>query len=111
MTPTFTTFRVLRPKKYRGPESPPVRIGLMLNFGPFSCERFIKRIKINNIPNVYKSQHQMLPSGEKSVESSSLQFYSISRSDAGTYICRAENGVGPPVTGLIDLTVICKYNK
>ena len=29
----------------------------------------------------------------------------------GTYICRAENGVGPPVTGLIDLTVICKYNK
>ena len=53
----------------------------------------------------------MLPSGEKTVESSSLKFPSVSRSDAGTYICTADNGVGPPVTAVIDLNVICKYNK
>ena len=45
----------------------------------------------------------MLPSGEKTVESTSLKFPSVSRSDAGTYICTADNGVGPLVTAVIDL--------
>jgi len=54
----------------------------------------------------WQRQHQMLPSGEKTVESSSLKFPSVSRSDAGTYICTADNGVGPPVTAVIDLNVI-----
>ena len=53
----------------------------------------------------------MLPSGEKTVESTSLKFPSVSRSDAGTYICTADNGVGPPVTAVIDLNVICKYQQ
>ena len=34
-----------------------------------------------------------------------------SRSDAGTYICTADNGVGPPVTATISLNVICKYQE
>ena len=51
----------------------------------------------------------MLPSGEKSVESSILMFPSVSRSDTGTYICTADNGVGNPVTIDINLKVICKY--
>ena len=69
----------------------------------------MRKVKINHIFHIYKFQHQMLPSGEKSIESSTLQFKSASRSDAGTYICRADNGVGAPVTALVDLNVICKY--
>ena len=29
--------------------------------------------------------------------------------DAGTYICTADNGVGPPVTAIITCHVICEY--
>ena len=54
-------------------------------------------------------QHQMLPNGEKSAESSILMFPSVSRSDTGTYICTADNGVGPKVTAVISLNVICEY--
>ena len=49
----------------------------------------------------------MLPSGEKTVESTSLNFLAVSSSDAGTYICTADNGVGLPVTAVINLNVIC----
>ena len=53
----------------------------------------------------------MLPSGEKTVESTSLKFPSVSWSDAGTYLCTADNGVGPSVTAVIDLNVICKNQQ
>lgn len=54
----------------------------------------------------WQRQHQMLPSGEKSIQSHHLKFPSVSRSDAGTYICTADNGVGPPVTAVINCNVI-----
>jgi len=54
----------------------------------------------------WQRKHQMLPSGEKSAESSILMFPSVSRSDTGTYICTADNGVGNPVTIDINLKVI-----
>lgn len=58
-------------------------------------------------PRIYwERQHQMLPSGEKRRESDRLVFSSVSRSDAGTYICTADNGVGPPVTAIITCHVI-----
>ena len=53
----------------------------------------------------------MLPNGEKTFKSRSLTFPLVSRSDAGTYICTADNGVGPAVTSVINLNVICKYIK
>lgn len=54
----------------------------------------------------WERQHQMLPSGEKRRESDRLVFASVSRSDAGTYICTANNDVGPPVTAVITCHVI-----
>jgi len=58
-------------------------------------------------PRIYwQRQHQMLPSGEKSIESHSLRFPAVSRSDGGTYICTADNGVGPPVTATITCNII-----
>ena len=53
-------------------------------------------------------QHRLLPSGEKRIYGDSLWFHRVSRSDSGTYICTADNNVGPPATASIDLNVICK---
>ena len=53
----------------------------------------------------------MLPSEDKIVESTSLKFTSVSSSDAGTYICTADNGVGPLVTAVINLNLICMYQQ
>ena len=58
--------------------------------------------------NISYFQHQLLPSGDKRVVGASLQFPRISRSDRGTYICTADNNVGPPVMAALDLNVICK---
>lgn len=36
-------------------------------------------------------------------------FLNISRTDAGTYRCKAENGVGNPVSHTLRVIVKCKY--
>jgi len=54
----------------------------------------------------WQRQHQLLPSGDKRLKSSSLTFPHVTRSDGGTYICTADNNVGPPVTAAINLNVI-----
>jgi len=54
----------------------------------------------------WQRQHRLLPSGEKRIYGDSLWFHRVSRSDSGTYICTADNNVGPPVTASIDLNVI-----
>ena len=51
----------------------------------------------------------MLPSGEKILNNTFLKFEHVQRSDSGTYICTANNGVGPPVQETISVNVICKY--
>lgn len=54
----------------------------------------------------WQRQHRLLPGGEKSALGPILAFAHLSRSDGGTYICTADNRVGPPVTATIDLNVI-----
>ena len=51
----------------------------------------------------------MLPSGEKILNNSFLKFEHVQRSDSGTYICTADNGVGPSAQQTISVNVICKY--
>ena len=50
----------------------------------------------------------LLPSGEKRLESRSLELAHLKRSHSGRYICTADNKVGPPVSAFIDLHVICE---
>ncbi|XP_023337137.1 lachesin isoform X2 [Eurytemora carolleeae] len=54
----------------------------------------------------WQRQHQMLPSGEKILNNTFLKFEHVQRSDSGTYICTANNGVGPPVQETISVNVI-----
>ncbi|TRY78137.1 hypothetical protein TCAL_12442 [Tigriopus californicus] len=49
---------------------------------------------------------QMLPTGEKEREGSSLVLPNVTRLESGTYICRASNGVDRPVEAKIELHVI-----
>lgn len=63
---------------------------------------------MNNI-RVLSFQFQMLPTGEKEREGSSLVLPNVTRLESGTYICRASNGVDRPVEAKIELHVICEY--
>ncbi len=54
-------------------------------------------------------QNNVLPSGEKSVESQSIIVQDLSRHHSGTYICTASNGVGQSASSEINLKVLCKY--
>jgi hypothetical protein len=50
----------------------------------------------------------MLPSGDKTLQGSSLALSNVSRLDSGNYICRASNGVDRAVEAKIALKVICE---
>lgn len=55
---------------------------------------------------IWQREFQMLPTGEKEREGSSLVLPNVTRLESGTYICRASNGVDRPVEAKIELHVI-----
>ncbi|KAK6622721.1 hypothetical protein RUM43_008564, partial [Polyplax serrata] len=52
--------------------------------------------------------NNVLPSGEKTREGSSITIEQTTRHQAGTYLCTASNGVGEPAIQSINLHVLCK---
>uniref|UniRef100_A0A1B6CBY1 Ig-like domain-containing protein n=2 Tax=Clastoptera arizonana TaxID=38151 RepID=A0A1B6CBY1_9HEMI len=60
----------------------------------------------NPVPNItWTRKNNLLPSGEKSDEGSSITIEQATRHHAGTYICSASNGVGEPVNESINVHV------
>ncbi len=54
-------------------------------------------------------QGDLLPSGEKTRTSRTLVIDSVDRHEAGTYVCRAHNGVGNKrAQAAIKLQVLCE---
>jgi hypothetical protein len=53
-------------------------------------------------------QSGLLPSGQSTEEGLSLELRQVERDDAGTYVCTANNGVGPPAKANIEVEIKCK---
>ncbi|XP_018912896.1 protein amalgam isoform X2 [Bemisia tabaci] len=62
----------------------------------------------NPVPSVFWSKKDsVLPSGERSVEGSTITLEKVDRHQAGIYQCTAENGIGKPAT--VDMTLDVLY--
>lgn len=57
---------------------------------------------------IFKFQDGILPSGLQVQSGYLLNLNDIRRQDAGLYQCTASNGIGQPITGEINLHVLCK---
>ena len=55
------------------------------------------------------SQGGLLNTGHTKVEGLSLQLENVGRTDAGIYICTANNGVGESASAQITVNINCKY--
>ena len=53
-------------------------------------------------------QGGLLNTGHTKVEGLSLQLENVGRTDAGIYICTANNGVGEPASAQITVNINCK---
>ncbi|KAL0273993.1 UNVERIFIED_CONTAM: hypothetical protein PYX00_006540 [Menopon gallinae] len=61
----------------------------------------------NPVPSVsWSRKNNVLPSGEKSREGSSITIEQTTRHQAGTYLCTASNGVGEPAVQSINLHIL-----
>ena len=66
----------------------------------------------SGMPSPIISWVRISPSGSESsvfYRGTSLDFKNISRTEAGTYRCTASNGVGSPVTRILQINVQCEY--
>jgi hypothetical protein len=70
-----------------------------------NCSAF--NIAVNNVIRFFP-QSGLLPSGQSTEEGLSLELRQVERDDAGTYVCTANNGVGPPAKANIEVEIKCK---